>query len=112
MYIDVSLSLSLSLYIYIYIYIYIRHRAYRHGRCEVLQAPVFYSGIEFLRKIPPAATHSSGLPLTVRNSSGILRYSVRYSDGGTSERGRLPEVISLSSAPEIRNPEMLINTWC
>ncbi len=80
----------------------IRHRAYRHVRREVLQAPVFYSGKEFLHKIPPAATHSSGLPLTVRNSSGILRYSVRYSDGGTSERGRLPEVISLSPALEIQ----------
>ncbi len=32
--------------------------------------------------------NSSGLPL--RNSSRILRHSVRCSDGGTSERGRLP----------------------
>ena len=30
-----------------------------------------------------------------------------YSDGGTSERSRLPEVISLSAAPECKNPAKL-----
>ena len=39
-----------------------------------------------------------------RNSSGFLWYSVRNSDGGAFERGRLLEVISLSAALEGRKP--------
>ena len=73
------------MYIYIYIYIY------------VYPPPC------------PPAREACGFPSTgmlLRMSSvkscRNLRYSVRESDGGTSERGRLPEVISLSPAPEIQ----------
>ncbi len=77
---------------------------HRKDFTEEFHLPVFNSAKSFRwNTFLRTSSHRSEL----LRKSPALRQSI--SDGGTSERGRSPEVISLSPAPKSRNPEMLKN---